>query len=530
VSEPNSYDLLCKPWIPVVWRHNTLPPTEPKIGIREALERAHDIKCISHTAPFIEFGLYRLLITVVLDAHIVAERRPTIGKMKQSLGTGQFDTKIVGDYLNDHKGRFDLWADQRPFLQMPNAGGQDAIAKMIAPVPSGTKIAYWHHFGEGETRLSEEEAARELCAVVPFCFDYAPKDICTVGGDPPLYVLVQGDSLFETIIYNLPKPSGRLTCRQDKEGGPSWRCQVSRASELPRSPTHAQAWTWPVRQVRLQAKDTNGCIAKAANTAGAGKTAARERIRGWRDPNAGTITDTRGIRHIRATDLVPSYARNGGQGDQNPMVFWRDLVPMCLVSSEGEGLKGERLRSRPEVITNALRVAQTDSLRIDVYGFIDKGGRNNKVFRTWFRSVFTLPTEIARDSRLSSQILDAFKTAQNVADWLQTAMRLLRPKMDALPRERKKLKETRRTEGDTLAGFWQALEPILARSYLDDLPKQSADAKENLNVRLKQVAREAFQRMAASHRRTADGLFRIANANNWLERRLYRLFPKERQQ
>ena len=103
MTDPRSYDLLCAPWIPVVWREESNEPKKPKIGIRKALERAHEIRAISHTSPFIEFGLYRLLITIVLDAYIDARKRPTIGKMKDMLAATQFDSCVIKCYLEKYK-------------------------------------------------------------------------------------------------------------------------------------------------------------------------------------------------------------------------------------------------------------------------------------------------------------------------------------------------------------------------------------------------------------------------------------------
>lgn len=531
MNKPASYNLLDPGpdlgWIPVKWRPD-VEPGAPEIGIREALQRAGEIKCISHTAPFIEFGLYRLLITIVLDAYILDRQRPTIGRMKAMLEAGKFDPCVVGKYLDTYGDRFDIWHDQTPFLQRPGlSGAAGDISKMIAPVPSGTKITWWHHHLETDTRLTVVEAARELCSVAPFCFDYAPKDICTIGGDPPLYIVVQGENLFETIVYNLPRPSGRLNARQEMDDGPAWRSIVQDTAALPRSPTHAQAWTWPVRQLLLIRTDDAEVIGKAVNIAGAEKTAARRRVRGWRDPNAGTITSAKGVRQLRAGDLVPGFARTAGQGDQNPMVFWRDIVPMCLVASEGEALRGERLRSRPEAVTNALRITQGQLLRLAVYGFVDKGGKNNKVFRMWFRSVLTLPAEVAHDSRLSARAIIAFNTAQSVASALQKALQLLRPPLKA---NRGRRPPPGRGDSDVLADFWQSLELILSRDYLNELGSGNSQAEATLWERIRQEARRSFFRATGPQRRTADGLFRIANASNWLERRLGSILPKPRQE
>ncbi len=514
MSDSRSYNLLCLPWIPVVWRDDAAEPKEPKIGIREALQRAPEIRCISHTSPFIEFGLYRLLITVVLDAYIVAGKRPTIGKMRQMLSDGMFDDCVIGDYQEKYEQGFELWGDGERFMQVTAVpGSADPVAKMVAPIPSGTKVTHWQHTLASDIALDEAEAAQELCACNPFCFDYAPSDVCTLAGDPPLYVLVQGESLLETLVLNLPRPSGRVTVASEAAAGPRWRTEVGNANQVPSAPTICQGWTWPVRKIRLNDPTDAEPVGTALNTAGAGKSETKKRVRSWRDPNAGTVTSADRLSHIR-----------GREG----MILSRDLLPLFLIGSEGESLRGEKKRTRPEVVTNALRVKEDKRLRMTVYGFIDKGGKNNKVFRTWLRSSLTFPAEVARDDRLSYQALGAFKTAQKVADATRTAMRMLRPKMDALPRQKAKLNEVRRLEADRIGQFWESLEPVLAHSYLEDLAAQKADAKKTLTGKLREEAMATFKAAADPQRRSADGLFRIANASNWLERRLARLLPKEK--
>ena len=518
MSEQATYDLLTEKWIPVVF----LKGTSELLNIRDVLVCSSIIKGISHTSPFIEFGLYRLLITIVLDAYIVAGKRPTIGKMKEMLAAKQFDQAILMDYLDKYKEGFNLWSQTNPFLQIANPIKEkgkvsaDPIEKMIAPIPSGTKVAFWHHYGtdekKGETTLTWVETSHELCAVAPFCFDYAPSDICTIAGDPPLYALALGNSLFKTLVYNLPRPNGRLSKASEVKDGPTWRCIVTKPDEVPRSPTHSQAWTWPVRQIKLQKSENEdkSTVSNAVNLAGSGKTDARKRVHGWRDPNAGTVTDGEALRHIRGRD---------------GMLLWRDFVPLYLVGSEGEALRGDKRRSRPEVVTNALRLVDQELFRVAVYGFIDKGGRNNKVFRTWIRSVLTFPTEVGRDSRLSSQAFEAFKNTQRVAKALEESLRLLKPPVKA---SKDKRPPPGRCDSDVIASFWQELEPKLAHDYLDGLGKGDASALQTLNREVKTQARRAFKGASDPHRQAADGLYRIANASNYLERRLAQLVPKEK--
>lgn len=523
MSECHSYNLLDEQWIPVVWRDDAsaADPQPPKIGIRDALQRAREIRCVSHTSPFVEFGLYRLLITIVLDAYIVAERRPTIGRMKQMLEAGQFDN-VVLEYLETYKKHFNLWDSEQPFLQpkAPNKIKAVSVANLVPALPSGANIVHWHHFTQErrnsddplECLVTEAEAAQWLTAVSPFTFKGKVGAARTLAGDPPMYALVLAESLFETIVLNLPRPSGRVTLKQEREVGPTWRTNPDIATI--RVPSLAQGFTFPVRHIRLEYSE--GGIEKSAYSV-AFKRTAKTKINapvfdaryGWRDPNAGTETTSNQISHIKARPGIP---------------VWRDAIPLFLVASEGEPLCNQRRRSRPEVISNALRILGTPKFRVAVYGMrkkIDKGG-DVKV-EEWFRSVLTLPAEVARDSRLSARAIDAFKTTQRVAEALQTALRMLRA-----PSEAKKTaeKERHRNELDTLAEYWRSLEPALSRSYLEELNGNDSKAEEKLWNIVRKEAHDAFKHAAEPYRRTADGLFRIANASNWLERRLARLLPK----
>lgn len=521
MSAPRSYNLLCESWIPVVWRDDATERKEPKIGIREALERAPEIRCISHTSPFIEFGLYRILITIVLDAYIDAGKRPTIGNMRQMLESGEFDAEVISGYLEKYRSGFELWGNGQRFLQVqtPDCLKKDqrkSVTSVFSAIPSGTSVVHWHHLQDKELKVSAEAIAGMLASVSPFNFMGKFGEVRTLVGDPPLYALPEGGCLFETIALNLPRPSGRITLAEEMRRGPAWRTPMA---NLPRTPTLAEGFTWPVRKVALlqdQEPLTEAYNASAYNERKKEERAKLGRLFIWRDPNGATESSERALDHVSGRAEFP---------------VWRDAIPLLLISAEGDILRAERpwlasksvvRRSRPEVVTNALRILEGRSLRVAVYGMKKKqgdGGGDMKV-EEWFRSVLSFPAEIARDERLSAQALDAFKTAQRVADATRTAIRMLRPKRDALPRQKVKLNEVRRQEGDRIGQFWQALEPVLAHSYLDDLAVQNPDARKTLNDRLRSEARAAFRAASDPQRRSADGLFRIANASNYLERRL----------
>ena len=517
-----SYNLVEKAWIPVEWIPTTTKHSEPKIGLRTAFKQAHEIRCISHTAPFIEFGIYRILITIALDAYIMNEQRPTIGTMKRMVEIGSFDI-LIENYLSQNKKRFDLWDDDAPFLQRkPDKDKKaEAVVKMFAAVPSGSNVTHWHHFGEHETVLDESLVAQMLTAISPFNFKVKPEEVRTLAGDPPLYALVLGKNLFETVVLNLPRPNGRITAERERNNGPAWRTPLEDLRKLPKTPTHAQGFTWPVRIVKLE-NDLNGrgvvknalyCAAykKATEKAKAKGENCHDAKYGWRDPNAGIDVSGTKLTHITARPGVP---------------VWRDAIPLFLVASEGEALRGDRRRSRPETVTNALRIMETPQFRVAVYGMRKKSGGGGDVkVEEWFRSVVSFPPEVARDSRLSARAIESFKTAQKIADTVQIAVRMLRAPSEAKKTDRQK---TQREEVNALDVFWRSLELALTGIYLSELGHGNNQAESNLAQCLRREARTTFTCLADLQRRTADGLFRVANASNWLERRLAWLLPRSK--
>jgi hypothetical protein len=60
----------------------------------------------------------------------------------------------------------------------------------------------------------------------------------------------------------------------------------------------------------------------------------------------------------------------------------------------------------------------------------------------------------------------------------------------------------------------------LAGTYLEALRGGEHEAEQRLWTVIRREARDAFTLATGPQRRTADGLFRIANAANWLEKRL----------
>ncbi len=104
-----SYNLLDEPWIPVLFRDGTAAD----LSLRACFTRADDVRRINGDLPTQGFAITRVLLAICHDAigfHSLADTR-------QLLRTG-LDTARVLAYLDDYADRFDLFHQQRPFMQV----------------------------------------------------------------------------------------------------------------------------------------------------------------------------------------------------------------------------------------------------------------------------------------------------------------------------------------------------------------------------------------------------------------------------
>ena len=108
-----SFDILTKPWVPVL----DAAGQKTELGLLETLERAHELKAIQTASPMEEYSVYRFLIVFLMDALRPEDGEEDIGGL---LEAEQFDMEAIQDYLTQCRKEgvsFDLFDAERPFLQ-----------------------------------------------------------------------------------------------------------------------------------------------------------------------------------------------------------------------------------------------------------------------------------------------------------------------------------------------------------------------------------------------------------------------------
>jgi len=200
-----SFNLLDKPWIPCV----QLDGKPTHLGIRQVLAQSHKLREVTGPSPLVTTAIYRLLLAI-LHRVFGPEKRSAWGRLWQARA---WDMEPLDAYLEQWTHRFDLFDNERPFYQIADDRvRQKSVIGMVPHLASGNNATLFDHSTE-ETgaALTPAQAAQALLVAQSFGlaglsglaekFTDAP---CARG----IYFLVQGQTLFETLVLNMIRYSG----------------------------------------------------------------------------------------------------------------------------------------------------------------------------------------------------------------------------------------------------------------------------------------------------------------------------------
>lgn len=251
------YSVLTEPVIPVL-----MPDGEEKsIGIRDVFLEAHQIKDISGSNPLERYALLRLLIAFAMD---MLHPETSYDRM-DLLQTGQFDAAVLDSYIQECEKdgpRFDLFDPVHPFLQSRYDEKMDAKAKKPAAtifhaLPSGNNHIFIDHRLAISHRIGIPEIFRALCATYVFCVS-GTAGPSSVNNTPPLFTIVIGRNLFETVLINMVSKAEAAPLDYGV-GDPPWRKQrIIVPKEQVASVSLIEGLTWMPRRITLiHEKDSN---------------------------------------------------------------------------------------------------------------------------------------------------------------------------------------------------------------------------------------------------------------------------------
>ena len=476
-------DLRDSRWIPTRSENGVIE----ELGLRDALLRAHALREIRDPFPIVEFGLYRLLVALVMDIYRFVDTRD----LEELLAAGRFDASHVNTYFTENADRFALFHPEYPFLQFADMKSESdkSLAGLLPPIPSGTNAGHFHHALEGEFGVCPEAAARLLTTIAPFMTAGGAGLAPSINGAPPWYALVTGDSLFQTLCLNCCVAP---MTPEVEYGVPAWKRSSAFAIERRQSATLLAGLTWQPRRILL-VPGAPGCCAltgrhaetlvrsmKFAPGAGAGFA--------WQDPNAA-------YRYDAKSDDKGAMILRPQEGKQ----AWRDVGPLALLHNESHG-KDEQKTSfaRPRVVDQYAEMYRghftkslvPQDLRLTLYGM--RTDLKMKVFEWQRESMEPLPAPLVLNTEYGTTAQREMERASQVDNGLKRALKL------AYPREGKGNKQAFDSRIEyARRRFWNALRSAY-RNLLYGLanadPVQIMEAKKPLSEQWKQQVRAVGER------------------------------------
>lgn len=507
MSRP-SFDVLTEPWIPVV----RLDGAADELGILPCLEQAHHIGEIKDPSPIVEFGIYRLLVAFVLDALVLAGRRPEDEHdLRDLLSQGSFDKALLSSYVEACGDAFDLFHPQKPFLQavMEDENELKPLAGVFPAIPSGQNVSLWHHLPEQSWEVEPAEAVRLLTTISPFMTAGGPGLSPSINGAPAVYVLPLGRTLYEHLILNLP-------LRMDQEAGEgtaAWRSASPPGRERTEATT-VEALTWRPRRIQLvpECDDADG-------------DQTRVRVRRMKftkgDSTRFTWIDANLAYRYENDRAVPIRLREGRS-------LWRDAGPLLFVDDTERGKGQNRVSSRrPDVVDQAFRL-EIGGVPTSIHAYGMRTDLKMKVFE-WAKAGWQVPTALGRSTRLGAVVFSEMDRAEQAARVLRREIRSLYPGAGARVKKKNALKSTSdRCE----RSFWLALErefiPLLhAIATLDssavDHPDLIAGVAKDWRQAIRRIALEQFEAGGKDMDTDGDALERFARARARLQGNLRRV-------
>ena len=260
------YSVLTEPVIPVLW----LDGTSSSVGMREAFLRAHEIRDLQGETPLERYALLRLLIAFAMD---MLHPRTSLDR-RDLLDAGQFDPSAFDRYiaLCEQDGpRFDLFDPEHPFMQSRYDAKMDEKAKkpvaaIVHSLPSGNNHVFIDHRTADIHALPFSRALHAALASYLFCVS-GTAGPSSVNNTPPVYAMMLGNRLFETIIINmlsekeagfLPYGLGLVPWRKGRMVAPKEK--VADVSLL-------EGLTWMPRRITLFPEE-NGTVCQVCCQAG----------------------------------------------------------------------------------------------------------------------------------------------------------------------------------------------------------------------------------------------------------------------
>jgi CRISPR system Cascade subunit CasA len=202
------FQLIEEPWIPC----RRSDGTRAVLGLRELLASAPGLDAIDHPSPLVTLAISRMVLALI---HRVFGP-PDFSAWREIYDAGRFPEAPLDAYFRQWESRFDLLHPEFPFYQtrgLTKKYEPDGVSKLIFErTKYAAESAVFEHRPsdfEANDEIPFGEAACHLVALQAFTAGglIKKKDEPDSASAGPMnrgaFVMIHGDSLFETLLFNL---------------------------------------------------------------------------------------------------------------------------------------------------------------------------------------------------------------------------------------------------------------------------------------------------------------------------------------
>lgn len=253
------FNLWTEPWITL----ECLGGGTEWLGLCDALLRAHEFLAISDTSPLVVAGVHRLLVSIA-QAICNPQRPADVQRLWQR---GQFEPDPIHSFGARYAERFDLFSETTPFYQsidLPmcatreNRSRRKSVSQLTVETSRSTALQHYRHGREHDEVFCPACAAGGLTTIPMFTTSGGRGLKPAFGGEPPIYVLPGGASLFQSLAASVLLPAYLPAGRSRTLDTPWWtHPPVVKAEEVPEV-GYLHSLTFLVRRVRLIPEQWNG--------------------------------------------------------------------------------------------------------------------------------------------------------------------------------------------------------------------------------------------------------------------------------
>jgi CRISPR system Cascade subunit CasA len=508
VSERFSYSLIEEPWIPCEQQDGTIG----ELGIGPLLVQAHQLRAIAAPSPLTTAALHRLLLAVLHRCFGPSD----LDEWEALYRAGRFDGDRIGEYLEKWKGRFDLFDEQHPFYQVPGLSLEPRPAFRLEIERSiyGSAVHLFEHRpDDAPTSLGPAEGARALVTLQAFhlggLMSRAKGEKPSAAGAPlakAAMVLVLGDNLFETLMFNLLTEEHRI--RSSEDDAPAWEREPAKLGKG--KPKGWLDWlTWQSRRLRLIPERIAGEVRIREGIVAGGMDLETEH----RDPMVAWRTHEK-------QGFVPVRFEQGRE-------VWRDSNALFRLKARD----AEAPRACEQLASLGGRIAER-VYRISLFG------QDNQQAQVLLQQSETMPLPLAllRDDDLVDSLSvalqqEAEKTAKALGSSLwRLAEEALSPGFDPVKEtgrkpQRQDVNKLLEATG-AMQRFWSSVRPAFDTLLLD-LPKDRDAARRAWRNALRRCALRTFNQAAEGIGESAGAWKGAAMGERRLLGRLSRILPTD---